>query len=257
MRQLVEEALFEEGIVRMPDRAPVTQRHRAVDNHMADALVGEVILHVEFAFGRGLVRPDGRQAQIALEELVRHRSAGRLVIVAEHIAGRVQRRAKARQRRRPVHVVRRVFLARPDQLHRAAIGLSGDRHHLRHHVHVQAPAEAAAEHRHFQHHVFGCNAAHLGGDLHGESRRLRRRPQIDLAVLELRGAVDRLHRRMRQVRRAIFGLDGPGDAGRLALHRIHVAGLVIRMAGFLVQLRAQSRRRWRRWTGPRARRHAT
>jgi hypothetical protein len=230
MRHLVQEALLEEGVVRVPDRAPVTDRQHAVDNHVRDALVGNLVVHVVLALGRGLVRADAGQAQVAREVLVADGTAGRLVVPAEHVAGAVQRGSKPRQRRRPVYVVGNVVLAGPDKLHRLAVHRGGHRHRLRNHVGLEPAPEAAAQQRHLDHHVLARHAGHPGRNVHRDAWDLCRHPQPYLAPRDLRGAVDRFHRRMRQERRAVFGRDGFGGA-----RHCYVAARVIGIAGFLVE----------------------
>ena len=57
------------------------------------------------------------------------------------------------------------------------------------------------------------DAGGLGGDRSREAGRLRRRPDLDLAGGDARGAVDRLHRRVGEVGRAIGLLDVARRAG--------------------------------------------
>jgi hypothetical protein len=109
--------------------------------------------------------------------------------------------------------VRQVLLARPDQLHRPAAGLECDTHRLADEVDVEAAAEAAADVGDVDRdRVFG-DAGDLGRERAREPRRLSRRPDLDLALGDPRRAVDRLHRRVREVRRAIDPLDVAGAGG--------------------------------------------
>ena len=58
---------------------------------------------------------------------------------------------------------------------------------------------------------------------------------MDLAILDLRGAIDRFHRRVRQERRAVFSLDGFRYGVRGFGSGVGVAALVIGKTGFAVE----------------------
>src|SRR5690242_6941489 len=52
VRQFVDEALLEEGIVRMTHRAPVPERYRCRHDDVGNPLAWEFVEQVEFAFDR-------------------------------------------------------------------------------------------------------------------------------------------------------------------------------------------------------------
>ena len=74
-----------------------------------------------------------------------------------------------------------------------------------------------------QRHRIARHAGDARRDVARQARHLRRDPDLDLAVGHARGAVDRLHRRVRQVGRAIDRLDRARGA---RLGRRDIAGLV-------------------------------
>ena len=85
--------------------------------------------------------------------------------------------------------------------------------------------------------VAAGHAGHLGRHVDGDAGRLGRDPQVHLAVLDLRGAVDRLHRRMGQERRAVFG----GDLlQRLHLLAVDLAAGVVGVARLGVEQARQA-----------------
>ncbi len=83
---------------------------------------------------------------------------------------------------RAVEIVRQVVFARPLQLDRRA-DLLGDRRHLAHVVIGQPPAEAAAGARLVDQHFALVDAEQLGDLIERAVGRLRRRPELDAAVL--------------------------------------------------------------------------
>ncbi len=213
VRQLIDEGLVEEGVMRMADRAPVADRHAASRGNTGDALVGDAIGLVEQTFaGRlvGRVERTGERRQVALHPARRHGIAG---------AGHAQRGGPAIGAETgaqhgdtggAIEVVAEVFLARPDELNRPAAALDGDAHRLADRIDFQAPAEAAAEIGDVHGDILDTDTGDLGGDGAGQSRHLCWRPDFDLATGHLRGAVDRLHRRMREIRGAVGPLDVRG-----------------------------------------------
>src|SRR5450759_3552349 len=46
MGRFINKALYSKGIVRTPDRAPETDRHRIFDLHIFDPYVGDLVFHV-------------------------------------------------------------------------------------------------------------------------------------------------------------------------------------------------------------------
>jgi hypothetical protein len=151
-----------------------------------------------------------------------------------------------------------VVLAAPQRAHRgrqpgAARGLG----HIAgfHHVVAggnRAAAETAAGHLHVHLDVLRRHAQRLGRGQRVQARHLRAQPEFGLGVCalpaELHGAVQRLHRRMRQVGEDKLGAD-------LFRRRSELADVVVVLerAGFLRQRRGSwpvaarcrpSRRRW-------------
>jgi hypothetical protein len=123
------------------------------------------------------------------------------------VALRVQPAAQLALHDRPVEVVLRVLLPRPDQLHRSARNLFRDQYGLMHIVLLSTPAEAAAQEQLVHLHV---GQLHTGRFRRRRQRRvavLRRDPDLDLVAVDQRCAVHRLHRRMGQERRAVHCLD--------------------------------------------------
>jgi hypothetical protein len=106
-----------------------------------------------------------------------------------------------------------VLLASPQELDRLADRL-GDQHRLMDIVLDRtAPAKAAPEHRPVQDDLFG---RHFGSCRCCSKRAfaaLRRRPHLDLVRGDVRRAVLRLHGRVCQIRRGIFGLDALRSRG--------------------------------------------
>src|SRR5258708_26682938 len=105
-----------------------------------------------------------------------------------------------------IPAVRHVLLARPNQLHRRAGNLLGDRHGLLHEIVGRAPAEAAAE-RHLVNVAFGNRQA---GGFGGRGQRglavLRRRPYLAAIRRVHGGRVHRLHSRVILIRKGVDGL---------------------------------------------------
>ena len=112
---------------------------------------------------------------------------------------------------RTVVIVGHVLLARPQQLHRRAVGLARQLCGLHDDVGHIAAAETAPQVRHLDV-DFGLlepqGLCHGGG---GESRRLGRRPNRREAILETHGAIHRLHGGMRKEGHAVFRIDDLGS----------------------------------------------
>ena len=135
---------------------------------------------------------------------------------------RVEARLHHRHAGGPVEVVRDVFFTRPQQLHPAAVGFTPRRARLGPCSHFQAPAEAAAEVGHVRSRprrtaaTFAAIARAMPGTWVGAGT-------VDLAALELGGAVDRLHRRVREVGRAVHRFE---MARRILLRYLEIAAAV-------------------------------
>ena len=210
----------------MAHRAPVADRHAAVGGHVRDALVRDRIRQVVQPFDRGLVgRIDraGECRQHALHPARLERVAR--AVRFEHLQAALRVEAGAHQHRtgRAVEVVHEVFFARPRQLHRPAAGLLRHPHRLRDEVHLEPAPETAAEVGHVQRHRVGRHAGHARRRVARQAGHLRRRPHLDAAAVHARRAVHRLHRRVRQVRRAVQRLD---PARRVGQRRRAVAAAV-------------------------------
>ncbi len=119
-RQLVDESLREEGVVRMADRTPEPHRHAGVGEDMLDALIRKTVGLVEQAFGSGLVRQFHRPCELrqsTLHPARRDRVAGRPDMQRNRHAGAVDRRSQARHLHGAIEVVPHVLFAGPYQLH--------------------------------------------------------------------------------------------------------------------------------------------
>ena len=214
----------------MADRAPVADRHAAARGDVRDALVRDGIGLVEQALGGGLVGQvdrAGQPRQAALHPARRDGVAGARDAQRQRPAIGSQHRLQRRGRGRAVIVVRGVLLARPQQLHRPAAGLPRHRDGLRHEVGIEPAAEAAAQQRDVQRHRALVDAGGARRVRTGDAGHLGRRPHGDVAVADLRGAVDRFERGVREVGRAVERLDGACAWTRLALGRRHVAATAV------------------------------
>ena len=235
-RGLVHEALFEEGLMRVADGAPEAHRHGQLHRTVADTHVRHFVGLVEGAFTRRLVGADEGQTENALKDLRCDGLAGAGVAPGLQVALRVKPGLEARHAGRAIEVVLHVLLARPQRLHRPALAMLGDGRSLADEVDIQPPAETATELRDDELHLLGSNAQCIGRGLARQARHLRRRPHRGTAVLELHRAVDRFHRGVREVRRAVLG----ADDFRCALQRrVDIAARVEREAVVVVQRRRE------------------
>ncbi len=126
----------------------------------------------------------------------------------------------------PVDVVLDVFFAGPDHLDRT-IDLLGDLHRLGDEIHLEPPAEAAAEQMVMNADLLGRQAGHLRGGGLGAGRDLGAHPDVAAVLAYVDGAVHRLHRGVREERHLVDCLDllgGAGhDLGHIALGRALLA----------------------------------
>ena len=208
VRELVDERLAEEGVVRMADRAPEADRHAAPRRDVGDALVGD-----RRRAGRTgprsrscrACRP-GRRAPAWSRSIQRGVIASPALVMRSVCGQPSSSSAGAQHRdRRPGDRSRASRSSSRDQTSctgRPPVS-SGDAHRLADEVDVEAAAEAAAEIGDVDRDRVLGDAGDLGGERARQPRHLRRRPDLDLAVGDARGAVDRLHRRVREVGRAI------------------------------------------------------
>ena len=160
----------------------------------------------------------GDACGVARHDLRHDGLAGRVVAPGHGLAAGVQAGLEARDRRRTIEVVRGVLLARPDHLHRAAGHGLGDGGGLGHEIDLEPAPEAAAEQRHLQVHLAFVDAQDPGHHAAGDVGHLGRRPAGGRAILHEHGAVDRLHRHVREVGRAVLGRHRLGCAGQGRLH---------------------------------------
>ena len=100
---------------------------------------------------------------------------------------------------RTIEIVLHVVFTRPEQLHRCG-HLLGNPRRLDHVVVAQPTSKAATRARDVQRDVVFLNAEHLSGEPAAALRLLRWRPQLELAVLEMRRGVLRLERCVRDER---------------------------------------------------------
>ena len=138
--------------------------------------------------------------------------------------------AHPRLRNGPEEIVRHVLFAAPDHLDRDAGELLGDERGLPHVVLRAAPPEAAAQHVLVDLAFFERQTGGLGERRERRFAVLRRHPGLGLVRRVAHRAVHRLHRRVREERRAVDGL----DLGRrvrdglqciaFVAHRVHVGG---------------------------------
>src|SRR5258706_14877454 len=94
-------------------------------------------------------------------------------------------------------VVPHVVFARPEKLHRLSANLLRDSRRFDHVVVGEPAAEPAARPLQMDRDVAFLHAERVGDKRASLRRRLRRGPDLELAVLELRGAVLRFERRVR------------------------------------------------------------
>ena len=107
---------------------------------------------------------------------------------------------------RPVAVVRHVLFARPHQLDRLA-DLLGDQNGLAHFVVIAAASEAAAEEAVVDGDLLRLEAGGRRRQPQRAHRDLRADPDVELVAVKAHGGVERLHLRMRGMRRLVERLD--------------------------------------------------
>src|SRR2546422_59400 len=205
VRELVDEAFQKETVLRVPDRAPEPDLEAArLLARILDMQVGNVVRTVANALDAEFVHPVGRQ----LHEVRAFHDRGRSDASGE------ERRASALvhaarhpgHRGRAVEVAARIVLAAVDELYR----LAGDlREHRRANDRIgrEAAAESAAEVHGVDLHLAGDDACDLGEDALRRTLGLRAGPDLDFPFAHPGGAIERLHARMREIRRLVFGLD--------------------------------------------------
>ncbi len=157
----------------------------------------------------------------------------------DQLAVGIHARPDAVQERRPVVAAAGVLLARPHHLDRGlvALGLCGarDRQRFEHVVglRVGAAAEAAAGVELMDRDLIGLQAQGRGDRTLVAGMQLFAVPDLAAAVGQLDHAVERLHRRVRQIRKRVVGLD---HLGRLFERRRRVTVVARDRAGLARQL---------------------
>ena len=221
----------------MPYRAPKAHRHAHIGGHVRHVLVFKTIGQVKQAFGRGFVGQvygAGQQGHGALHPARRNGVASRLDAQALHLALGIERGFEAGGVHGAVKVVAHVFFARPRQLHRLAARGQGHFDGLGNKVHLKPAAKATAQEGDVHHHFVYVHTCGLGGSGASGRRDLRRRPDFDLAVFDLRGAVHGLHGGVRQIGRGIAGFNrlaaGFFGGGNVALLKKGEAALFVELA---------------------------
>jgi hypothetical protein len=107
---------------------------------------------------------------------------------------------------------------------------------------LRAPSEAAAEEGGVDLHGRGIHAERFG---HGIAiRRLHLRAEVEIAAIgaNVRQAVQRFHRRVREVRQLVFHVHAPGRVGQGVAHVAALGGHGARLRRELAVLLAQRRR---------------
>ncbi len=221
VREFVEEALDDEGRVRVADRAPPQGRNSdlrrvQLDLHVRDR-VGEV--------GRAL---DRRPVDAVLDHEGFEGRAGDDRLSDDRVrpsrdrALRVERAGHAAVPHRPVVAGLHVVRARPHQLQRRSGGLrdlDGFDDVVRHRI--CAPAETAAEEGRVELHARGIQARRVSGRRVVDGLELRSGPDLAATLAQVDDAVQRLHRRVREVGELVLGFEtsrrAPGGGLDVAL----------------------------------------
>ena len=223
-RQLVDEALHEEGVLRMAGRAPRPKRHMGVLDDGSDPQVGDLIAGARQPLGGLRIEPvpdvDGIGG-----------AAGGAAIEGERQPIGAEAGLEADRGLRAVAALAHVLLARPDQLHGLADQLA-DVHRLHQFIVAQPAAEAAAREGVVDMDVRRLHAGRLGGELERAVGVLGADPDIDAAALHPGGAVERLHRGVRHMGHLVIRLDHPAGLRHggidVAVVARHHAGLIER-----------------------------
>ena len=212
MRQFVDEALHHEAVDAVPHRAPPQHGNAGPGRMQVDTVRrrAQHIRRVRHAFGRGGV-------DAVLDHHGFHERAGHDRLAHHHLVPRRRQAVFAQadldllDERRAVVAAARIVLARPYRLDRRLRG-PGHVHGFRHDVRVRrgASTETAAEERRVDADLLRRHAEDLRGAVLVQRGELRAAPDVAPVVADLDGAVQRFHRRVREVGNGIFGLDGLG-----------------------------------------------
>ena len=192
VRQLVDERLHRERNAVASRRTQRTRGHAVCEGGRLEQVVG-----------------DEAPRELADAHVGLHRDA---VAPGHHLAARVHRTLEKMKASRTIVAVSHVVLTRPQELHRRP-GFARDPRRLHHVVVLQAPAEAAADARQVDGDVLRRDAHRPAHQFATGLRHLRRRPDLELAVLEMSRAVLRLKRGVRNERIEVLGLHHLGGRG--------------------------------------------
>src|SRR5207302_4139607 len=205
VRKLVDEALQEETVLGVPDRAPEPHLDAArLLARVLDAQIGNVVRTVANALDAEFVRAIGRQLH---EVRALHDRRGGYARGEERRASvRVHAARHPRDRGPAVEVAPRIVFATVDELHRLA-GDLGEHRRADDRIGREAAPESAAEVHRVDLHLAGRDARHLGEDTLRRPLGLRTGPDFDAVFAHPGGAVERLHARMGKIRGLVFGLD--------------------------------------------------
>src|SRR6476469_567339 len=170
--------------------------------------VALIVDAVDHAFFPGTLR---RLIEPALARRAEQRLTGNAGMDRQRIAGIVEDRAKPATRVRPVDAMLHVLFTRARELDRTPDRLR-HLHRLQHVVRHDLAAEAAAEKGDIDLHVVDGAADRLRHRLLARGDRLDGPPDFDRTVAVARGGVDRLERRVRDVRQHEAPLDDRSGA---------------------------------------------
>ena len=202
MGQLIHHTIVEEGILRRPDRAPITKRELLLTAVAANTVIG----NIKRLIPRGLygcrVWPRDRHAPTAHSRF--HSRGGNKLPIQRGKFSVLELTLKPRRRHRAVHIAAHIILARPEQFNRTPISLHRDLNRLHHIIIFAAAAKSTAHHQRVNMDIIHIQTCDLSGPLFHIKRRLCPDPNIKAAIFKLRSGIHRLHCRMGQIRHAIF-----------------------------------------------------
>ena len=140
---------------------------------------------------------------------------GVVVLPRDQVVVRIEARAEGAGDGGTIIVLLHVLFAAPDGLHRH-VELLRDARRLIDGVGGvrQTAAEASAQIEHVHGHVVLIQPGYRSDAATNAQVVLRARPDIGLAIVEMHGAVHRLHRRVRQIRHTVSGVDGGRGASQ-------------------------------------------
>ena len=217
-RDLVEQGLHHVRGMGVADRAPPQHRHRRRRMGHAHVDIGQRVRGIDDALGRGGI--DAVLHHHPLERGAGHdRLADDVMLPAADVAVGVQAHAHAMHVQRAIAAAAHVGFARPLQFdRRAEVDRLGDFGGFDEHIAVEdrAPAETAAGLHHVQVDLIGFDAGDLrAGALH-RVRHLQAAVDVQAVAVLVDHRIQRLQRRMREVREAIGRFDGLRGLGELA-----------------------------------------